>query len=115
MTNWSELSIFCSAIAGCIISLVLAIQKSKCVKISLCSGMCECDRNLNVVEDDIEKQLSNVQETQTEDESKEKEGDEKTPRQTTPARRSSDSSFENYRDTLSFIGATKGGFRIPSN
>ena len=112
MTNWSELSIFCSAIAGCIISLVLAIQKSKCVKISLCSGMCECDRNLNVVEDDIEKQLSNVQETQTEDESTE---DEKPPRQTTPARRSSDSSFENYRDTLSFSGATKGGFRIPSN
>jgi len=76
--------------------------------------MCECDRNLNVVEDDIEKQLSNVQETQTEEESKEKEGDEKTPRQTTTNPRRS-SSIDNYRDTLPYCEGTNGIYRIPSN
>jgi hypothetical protein len=61
MTNWSELSIFVSAVTGCIVSLVIAIQKSKCTKIKICRGCCECDRNINV-NNDLENQLSNVEE-----------------------------------------------------
>ena len=61
MVNWSELSIFISAIAGCVVSILIATQKSKCTKISILGGCCKCERK-NTISDDIESHLSNVQE-----------------------------------------------------
>jgi len=60
--DWSELSIFVSAVAGCVVSVIIATQKSKCTKISFGCGCCECERSVVVKPDVLERQLENVSE-----------------------------------------------------
>lgn len=60
--DWSELSIFVSAVAGCVVSVIIATQKSKCTKISFGCGCCECERNVVVEPDVLERQLEDVSE-----------------------------------------------------
>ncbi len=107
MVNWSELSIFISAIAGCVVSILIATQKSKCTKISLLGGCCECERK-NILADDLESQLSNVQEDpQTTKESSPE--DEATDTTTTTSPRES-TAHARYEDAIRRSGTT---YRLP--
>ena len=60
--NFTELSIFVSALAASIVSIIYATQKSRCTNIKLC-GVVECERDV-VHEHDLENQLSAVENTQ---------------------------------------------------
>ena len=105
MVNWSELSIFISAIAGCVVSILIATQKSKCTKISLLGGCCECERK-NILADDLESQLSNVQEDpQTTKESTPE--DEATDATTSPRK---STAHARYEDAIRRSGTT---YRLP--
>ena len=67
--NWSELSIFVSAVDGCVVSVIIATQKSKCTKITFGCGCCECERTVDtaVEADKLEKELEDVCEEMRDD------------------------------------------------
>ena len=113
MVNWSEISIFISAIAGCVVSVIIATQKSKCTSISFLCGCCKCQRKLDVA-DDLENQLQNVQEitqetegSTTENETTKQRNSETQSTTTTP--RKSDA-LTRYEEA---IRKSSSGYRLP--
>jgi len=40
----AEMGLFCGTLAGSIVSLIFAVQKSRCSEISVCGGLFNCKR-----------------------------------------------------------------------
>jgi hypothetical protein len=47
----AELGLFCGTIGGVIVSLIFAVQKSRCEQISVCGGLFKCARKLKEEEE----------------------------------------------------------------
>jgi len=60
-----ELATAAGGVAGAIALILKQTQQSKCKKCSICCGVCKCDREIT---NDIENQINNTEDENTEEE-----------------------------------------------